>query len=183
MSNSGERVCFSSLFESLGKAVAEQQKPGLSDELKRIGVDFEHLQSAYPVEKWKEATSLVATRLFPDLSAPVGEYKVGQLVSRQYEKTIVGAAMMALLRVVGPIRSVSRVTRSFRTANNYTEDKFTKINDREYELWLNELHVPYVHQGAMQAALEMIGAKDCVVEITRRDQQGTTFRVKWAAER
>jgi len=177
-----ERVAFSSLFEALGQVICER-KPELVNELARLGVDLTALSKDYPITVWRDATSNVAQRLFPELSPPVAEYRLGQLVMRRFEKTLVGTTVVALLKIVGPSLSVGRVSSSFRTANNYTEDKTTRLGEGDYELWLNELHVPYLDQGIMQAALELIGAKGCTVEVTRRDEQGTTYRVRWNAER
>lgn len=177
-----ERVALSSLFEALGQVIREH-KPELLNELNRLGVDVSALAKEYPITLWRDATTLVAQRLFPELSPPVAEYRLGQLVMRRFEKTLVGTTVVALLKIVGPSLSVGRVSRSFRAANNYTEDKTTKLGEGDYELWLNEVHVPYLDQGILQAALEMIGAKGCTVEVTRRDEQGTTYRVRWNAER
>jgi len=173
-----ERVAFSSLFEALGQVICER-KPELVNELARLGVDLTALSKDYPITVWRDATSNVAQRLFPELSPPVAEYRLGQLVMRRFEKTLVGTTVVALLKIVGPSLSVGRVSRSFRTANNYTEDKTTRLGEGDYELWLNELHVPYVNQGVLQGALETIGAKQCSVEIVKIDGEGVTYHCRW----
>lgn len=173
-----ERVVFSSVFEALVRIV-NARKPELGEPLRKLGVDVSKLQAAYPADVWKAATSCVAQALFPGLSVPVAEYKLGQVIIQEYEKTLIGRALMTTLRVVGPRRAFGRISRSFRTANNFTEDRVTPISETEYELWLNELHVPFVNQGVMQAALEAIGAKNCSVEVKLRDAEGTTYRCKW----
>lgn len=173
-----ERVVFASVFEALVRIV-NGRKPELSEPLRKLGVDVSKLQAAYPADVWKAATNCVAQALFPTLSVPVAEYKLGQVIIQEYEKTLIGRALMTTLKVVGPRRAFGRISRSFRTANNYTEDRVTLIAENEYELWMNELHVPFVNQGVMQAALDAIGAKNCSVEVKLRDSEGTTYRCKW----
>lgn len=179
MAEAPERVVFSSVFEALG-GVITARRPALSNELRALGVDLSKLQAAYPADRWRDSTALVATALFPEVSAPVAQYRLGQLIIEQYSKTLIGKALMATLRVLGPRRSFTRVSRSFRTANNYTEDKVTELSPSSYELWLNELHVPYVNQGVIQATLEAIGAKECAVEVKNRDAHGTTYHCHWS---
>ena len=82
-----ERVAFSSLFEALGQVICER-KPELVNELARLGVDLTALSKDYPITVWRDATSNVAQRLFPELSPPVAEYRLGQLVMRRFEKTL-----------------------------------------------------------------------------------------------
>jgi uncharacterized protein (TIGR02265 family) len=173
-----ERVVFSSVFEALARVVAAQ-RPALVAKLVPLGVDLTKLQPAYPANVWRDATHLVATELFPSFSAPVAEYRLGQEIIREYGKTLIGRALMATLSVLGPRRAFGRVSRSFRTANNYTEDTVVTHGQSDFELWLNEVHVPWVDQGVMQAALETIGAKNCRVDVVSRDEQGTTYRCRW----
>lgn len=173
-----ERVVFASVFEALVRIV-NARKPELKEPLSKLGVDLTKLQAAYPADVWKAATSCVAQALFPQQSVPIAEYRLGQLFIHEYEKTLIGRALMTTLKVVGPRRAFGRISRSFRTGNNFTEDRVTPISDSEYELWINEVHVPFVNQGVIQAALETIGAKNCSVEVKLRDSEGTTYRCKW----
>ncbi|MCU0695314.1 MAG: DUF2378 family protein [Myxococcaceae bacterium] len=175
-----ERVVFSSVFEALGRIV-QASTPQLTKDALAIGVDFTNLNPAYPADTWRKLTSLVAQVLHPTVSAPIAEYQLGQRIIQEYGKTLIGRALMATLKVLGPTRCFSRVSRSFRTANNYTEDRVTQHAPNHFELWINELHVPYVNQGVIQAALEAIGAKNCSVEVTKRDADGTSYVCRWDA--
>lgn len=159
--------------------MVKRDDTALRDELRRLGVDLEHLQAAYPAATWAAATELVASRLFPELERPVAISRVGEQIVDAFGHTAIGGALVALLKVLGPGRVAGRVSRSFRSANNYAEDVVTQHGPRDYELWTNEVHVPFLHQGVIRRALELIGARNCTVEIVDRDAKGTTYRCRW----
>lgn len=173
-----ERVVFGSVFEALARIVTVS-RPSLVAPLKQLGVDVHKLQAAYPAEMWKAATDLVAKDLFPEFSPQVAAYRLGRVFIESYFQTLIGRALSATLKILGPARSFNRVSRSFRTANNFTEDRVLTHGPNDYELWINELHVPYVNQGVLQGALETIGAKQCSVEIVKIDGEGVTYRCRW----
>ena len=128
---------------------------------------------------WKTATDLVAKELFPELSPEIAAYRLGRVFIESYFQTLIGRALGATLKILGPTRSFGRVSRSFRTANNFTEDRVVQLGPNDYQLWINELHVPYVNQGVLQGALEAIGAKQCSVEVVKIDGDGVTYRCRW----
>ncbi|MCA2978035.1 MAG: DUF2378 family protein [Myxococcaceae bacterium] len=173
-----ERVVFSSIFEALSRVI-RADRPELSAEAQALGVDLDRLNPAYPIEAWRKLTALVAQALHPQVTGPVAEYRLGQRLIREYGSTLMGRALLATLRVLGPRRAFSRVSRSFRTANNFTEDRVTQHGPNHFELWLNELDTPYLSQGVLQAALEAAGARNCSVEVIKRDAAGTTYRCQW----
>lgn len=173
-----ERVVFGSVFEALARIVTST-RPALEAPLKQLGVDVHKLQAAYPAEAWKAATDLVAKALFPELSPQVAAYRLGRVFIDSYFQTLIGRALGATLKILGPTRSFGRVSRSFRTANNFTEDRVVQLGPNDYELWINEIHVPHVNQGVLQGALEVIGAKQCSVEIVKIDGEGVTYRCRW----
>lgn len=176
--SSSERVFFSTVFQALSGVVA-RHRPELVGELQELGVDLTRLQAAYPAEKWAAATDLAARRLFPELHPSVAVSKVGELIVDAYGTTAVGGALLGLLKLLGPRRVANRVSRSFRSANNYAEDRVTEHGPQDFELWTNELHVPFLHQGVIRRALEIIGARSCTVEVIARDATGTTYRCRW----
>lgn len=174
------RVFYPPVFEALERVIVRAQLP-VAEALKEKGVDLSNLQPSYPASTWRDATALVAQHLSPGLPAAEAEYRLGQAIVEAYGDTLVGGALLNLLSVLGPARVAQRVSRSFRTANNYAEDEVTALGPTEYELWTNEVHVPFLHQGVIHAALEAIGATGCVVEVLTRDEQGTSYRCRWPA--
>lgn len=172
-------VVFRSAFEAVHRLV-RRRTPSMAGEFMKYGVDFQHLEASYPRDVWRAVTAHLASAYFPDVGPESGDYGLGRLLMEEYFHTVVGKALRATFKVLGPERVFSRVGRSFRTANNFTEERITKLGEREYELWLNNTHAPYLTQGFLQAALETTGPKRCLVEVVRRDDSGTTYRCSWS---
>jgi uncharacterized protein (TIGR02265 family) len=172
------QLVYGNAFEALGRVVRARHAPLLND-LRAMGLDLDNLQEAYPRPLWRATTLHVAKTLFPELAPQIADYRLGRLFMEEYVRTVTGRTLFALLKVIGPARIFSRVAASFRTANNYTEDKVTQLRPNDFELWLNEIDAPYLNQGLMQVALEVTGAKACTVDVTRHDANGTTYRCRW----
>jgi uncharacterized protein (TIGR02265 family) len=169
---------FSPVFESCVRLLA-RQKPDALPALQTVGVGAEKLQPAYPLETWRTVSRLAANALFPQASPDDADYLLGQKFMEQWGQTMIGRALMATLRIIGPSRAFTRVSRSFRTANNYMEDRVTVIGPNEYELWLNEPVVPHLNRGILQATLSAIGAKNCTIDVVKLDDEGVTYRCRW----
>ncbi|MBL8919659.1 MAG: DUF2378 family protein [Myxococcaceae bacterium] len=173
-----ERVVFSSVFESCVRLLAAK-KPGALEQVRAAGLNPGKLQPAYPAETWRSISRIAARALFPTESPERADFLLGQAFMDQYAQTIIGGALMATLRIIGPRRAFSRVSRSFRTSNNYMEDRVTAHGPSDYELWLNETLVPYVNQGVLQATLTAIGARGCTIDVVALDAEGVTYRCRW----
>jgi uncharacterized protein (TIGR02265 family) len=174
-----ERVVFSSVFESCVRLL-ERSRPEALAQVRALGLTPDKLQAAYPAETWRAVSRIAANALFPRETPERADFLLGQRFMEQYAQTIIGAALMATLRIIGPRRAFTRVSRSFRTSNNYMEDRVTAHGPDDYELWLNETLVPHVNQGVLQAALSAIGAQGCTVEIVSLDAEGVTYRCRWS---
>lgn len=174
-----EHVVFQSAFEAI-KRLVSRKRPSLAAELLQLGVDVEHLAASYPKAVWRAVTAHLAKAFFPELSPEAADYGLGRLLMEEYFRTVVGKALLATFKVLGPERVFSRVHASFRTANNFTESRVTKLDANTFELWLSNAHAPYLTQGFLQAALEASGPKACQVDVTRRDDAGTTYRCSWS---
>ena len=59
------------------------------------------------------------------------------------------------------------------------EDRVVEHGPSHFELWLNEVQVPHLNRGVLQAALEIIGAKNCTVDVSAKDDAGTTYTCRW----
>ncbi len=171
-------VVFRSAFEAIRRLVL-RRSPAMVGALRNDGLDLEHLEPSYPKDVWRTVTAHLASAYFPNVGPETGDYGLGRLLMEEYFHTVVGKVLLATFKVLGPERVFSRIRSSFRTANNFTEERVTKLGDGQYELWLNNTHAPYLTQGFLQAALEATGPSWCLVEVVRRDDSGTTYRCRW----
>jgi uncharacterized protein (TIGR02265 family) len=123
----------------------------------------------------------LATELHPALALEDGVAALGRGFLDGFGETMIGRAMLAMLRIIGPHNSLKRLTQEFRTGNNYSETRLVQRAERSYELWVNELRMPGWYVGVVSRGLELAGARGSTVQLQSRDSVGGTFRVEWTA--
>lgn len=117
-----EPVVFAQSFESLflhglkGRLDATALR-----QLRELGVDLQDLQSAYPAATWAAALKVAAEAAFPQSTPHQARFEMGRSLLQGFDATLVGRAAVALARVIGPRRTLARMTRNTRTSNNYIE--------------------------------------------------------------
>jgi uncharacterized protein (TIGR02265 family) len=173
-----QRVAFSSLIESLGRILEPLDVPTLT-KLRELGIDLEHLQPAYPVETWYAGVELALSRFDPALSPEQKQNHFGVRLVEVYGDTLVGKAMYAMMRLIGPERSILRATRSFRTATNFLETTTVQHGPRDWQLTMNEVVLPYRYPGFFEKALSVAGAKNVKTWLVDLSATHATYRSTW----
>lgn len=174
-----ERVIFLQAFESLQRALGERLDPALRGRFKaELGVDFGHLNPAYPLEAWNRGVRLAMQVLFP--GDPRAERLMGARIVQTFAETTIGGALFVMLRVMGPRRALVRLTRNLRTSNNYSETSTKELDPNTYEVWINQVELPHFDAGVLEAGLSNAGARDVKVDVVSTDAKGTTYRVGWS---
>lgn len=175
-----EKLIFAQTFEGLLRSLSGKLTPALTAGLRERGLDpGATLLPAYPRQVFTDVISFVARELHPGLSPDAGVIAVGRTFMDGYGETMIGRAMMAMMRLIGPRRTLERVTRQFRTGNNYSETKLIAVGATEYHLWVNEVRLPGWYIGIVSRGLELAGGLDVKVELSQHDEAGGTFVVKW----
>lgn len=176
-----EKVVFEHAMESLLKLLGspvglEHMKP-----LRELGVDpGRPLLPAYPVEVYAATLDYVVRQRWPGLPREQAYYELGRAFLDSYTETGMGGALKVLVRVLGPHRTLERMQRNFRSANNYTETRLKRLGPTAYEVWFNEVARPEQYRGMLTRALELAGAQALTVELQERRGTETTYRVAWA---
>jgi uncharacterized protein (TIGR02265 family) len=177
-------LIFNHTFQGLFSRAFSQGVPAvLKNQLRGVGVDLDKpLLPAYPVKAWSQCISLCAPVAFPNELPSVAWHKLGERMIDGYQETMIGRAMFASLRLLGPRRMLQRAKRSFRSGNNYTEVEFTDVSETEMNLWFNETDDVLRHftAGLVLAGMRMGGAELPKVGILHTDSRGVTFRASWA---
>ena len=177
-----ERVIFSHSVEGMFiRGVGEAMTPALHDELKGLGIDLsKRLMPAYPLPVWNAAISAAAAQLFPDRPIEEAACKLGEQMISGYSETVVGKALLAMLRLIGPRRTLLRTRKSFRSGNNYCEVEVIELAPTDFTLTFNEPGVArWVLQGLVLAGIRFAGAKSPSVTVAKYDQETVTFHVTW----
>lgn len=171
-------VAFSSLIESLGRIMAPLDEPART-KLKGLGIDLEHILPAYPVETWYAGIELAMSRFDPSLTPEQKQAHFGVRLVEVYGDTLVGKAMYAMLRLIGPERSIQRATRSFRTATNFLDTSSVMHGPRDWELTMNEVVLPHRYPAFFQKVLTLAGAKNPKTWMTSLTDTHASYRSTW----
>ena len=105
---------------------------------------------------------------------------LGRVFFGGYTSTVIGQAMLTMMRLIGPKRSLERMQRNFRTGGNYIETRFRELGPNHVELWFNEVNgMPSYVQGIIEAGAEQIGARNVRVEYRPEPEGGVLYTVIW----
>lgn len=166
------RAVFGSSYEALIRVMGDKLDADFATKLKAQGVDIKAINPAYPYETWVESLELAMAVLWPGASKDEATYRMGRAMFDSWGHTLMGRALLPLLRLLGPKRGIERMTRNFRSSNNYAETKVTARGPTEYELWLNLVAFPHYYRGLLEAGLVASGAKDAKVEVVSHAPTG-----------
>jgi uncharacterized protein (TIGR02265 family) len=152
-----------------------------AERLRGCGIDVEKpLRTAYPLEAFCAALDVAAEAIAPGVDSLAACEQVGRRFMDAYEQTMVGRAMVAVMRVIGPWRTLEPLSRQFRTGNNFSETALTRLGPTEAELWCNEVTRPGWYVGVVGRGLELAGATDVHVTVISHGHDGGRFLVRWA---
>jgi uncharacterized protein (TIGR02265 family) len=173
-----EPLVFPQTVEALIRALGDRLDLDAERQLAESGVNVRDLQ-AVSQQVWSQATRVGAKVLCPDAPVEVGLFELGKRFVVGFEDTLLGRGTIALARVLGPRRSLQRMTANFRNGNNYTETRLVELGPNRYEMWVSNVVVPEFIRGMILAGLEVSGARHPRVETASFDEEGTTYRISW----
>lgn len=181
MSSNAERLWYSPVVEAVFlKGPGEQLTPGLRAELKKIGLDLSKLQPAYPLTMVHQACRVVIPVLFPGRSDADALHALGVSSMRGYSETLLGKALMQVLKLIGVRRSLLRMHTTMRAGNNYLSTSAVVVNDHCVELRLSDVsEMPTFYQGIIEEGARMAHAKNLRITSADSAPPGHTFRVEW----
>ena len=163
--------------------------------LRDLKIDLKNLRTAYDYGTWVQLLTFLTGHMYPSLSEEQAYFQLGKDYLNGLEKTLIGKAIFAMGRMVGPVKMLERMTRNVRTANNYMESVLEPQPDGSYKMVyrvvdallpaMKQFRPPstaYFH-GILQAALEASGAKEISVVKESHDveKREAVFRLKFKA--
>ena len=176
-----EKLIFAQTIEGLIRSLGPSKlTPQLVEGLLTRGVDpTRPLVPAYPKDVFIAVVKFLASELHPDQPLDRAVALLGRGFVDAYGQTMVGTGLLAMIRLIGPKRTLERVTREFRTGNNYSDTRLTALGETEYDLWVNEALMPGWYIGILSRGLELAGAKAVNVVLTSQGSEGGIFRITW----
>ncbi len=154
--------------------------PAESAAFKRAGIDGKKFQAAYPLIQYTDLLDACASSRFGHLEPLQRFTEVGRLFMVGYEKTLVGQALIAVLRVLGPRRMLERMTRNFRTANNYTEVTVEPVAPAHHVVRVTHVTRPGLFIGLLETGLTYAGAQALSVTLLDHHDKVARYDVRWS---
>ncbi|HLT29096.1 MAG TPA: DUF2378 family protein [Myxococcaceae bacterium] len=176
-------MTFGTAFEGLFRAYGPVLTEAALQRLLELGLDpRKPFQAGYPADLWHQTVRILAEEQHPVLGDLDGTREVGRAFMRGYMQTTLGRSTFAMLRVLGTLRSLKRMSRNFRTGDNFTETWLHEDAPGDVRLELNHTEVPAFIQGMLEQGLTGVGAQDSSVELlTVPEQENTVYRIRWKA--
>ncbi|RKG76280.1 DUF2378 family protein [Corallococcus terminator] len=179
-----ERLVFQQSFEGLIRALGDQLDEPCAQQLREAGIDPRgKLSVAYPLEVWVESLKLAASVLAPTSPLEDGAEVVGRRFLEGYGATLIGSALLAGVRLLGPHRMLERMTRNLRTGTNYLEARLEQTGPTRYVLTCRPVVVAGFYRGLFAAGLEMSGAKSPSVVLMRSAGDAAVYDLTWQGDK
>ncbi|WP_224241755.1 DUF2378 family protein [Hyalangium gracile] len=177
-----ELLVFEQTIEALFvRALGGRLTPECRARLRDAGLDVDQkIKPAYSFQSWMTFLRIAAEELYPKTPLPEATFKLGEAYVEGFRQTMLGRAVMSLLRVLGPRRTIARATQNFRAGNNYTETRITELGPSQFDVWMNEVgDFPEFTAGIIHAGVRMSGARELRVEPHGYDGHACTYRITW----
>jgi uncharacterized protein (TIGR02265 family) len=179
----GEKFVHGQVFEGLFvRAVGAKLDARCRARLREAGFDPDQaIRSVYRFQVWMDCIAIAAAGAYPDLEPRAARRALGRSLLDGYRATFVGKAVLGIMRVLGPARTLAQSARSFRAGNNYTETRVKQLGERSIEMWMNEVGpYPEFTAGIIEGGIVEAGGRDVTVEASGHDGHAATYRISWA---
>lgn len=176
-----DQVIFENTIDGLFRALRPLVTPAGKAKLRALGLDMDgKLNPAYPAQVWASAVKILAEDAFPGLSPMESQRRVALRTVDAFTEGVLGAAMFKLLRLLGPDRTIGRMTRNLRSGSNYVETRATQLEPHRYEIWINDVtDVPGFYLGLLERGLHHVGAQGLQIALANQAGPACTYRVSW----
>ncbi|RKH60970.1 DUF2378 family protein [Corallococcus llansteffanensis] len=158
-----------------------QVSPRLRERLRQAGVDLDRpLLPLYPVPLWTRCLHIVIEEVHPGVPREEAFRQLARAHVEGYGATLLGRAVMGVMRVLGPRRVVQRLPEVLRGTDNYTEAVLTERGPANHELHINSVvDAPGYVEALFEALLQVGGARSPRVTKVREDADGTVLALTW----
>lgn len=164
------------------KGLGAHLTPELTEKLERVGLSLEKRKPTYPLPVVRRAFDVVHRHLFPALPFDEAMLELGRLSMRGYTETLLGKAVLRVMRIIGTKRSIIRTSISMRSGNNYLMTEAKVIDDTCVELTFNDVSgMPTFYRGILEEGAALTGVKGFHVEVLPALRPAASFRLRWTA--
>jgi uncharacterized protein (TIGR02265 family) len=178
-----ELIEFSQSIEGLFiKGLGKEVTPQMKDQLRAKGLDLDKpLRPGYPAADFHKWVEYAALSVYPDERKEEALRRIGHRAVSGLEEGLIGKALAAGLKLIGPRRALQRVERIFKNNNNYQVATLLELSERDAKVRLSEVFgLPTYYQGLFEAVLVLIGAKDLKITLQATTGPGALLHIEWS---
>jgi uncharacterized protein (TIGR02265 family) len=180
MTPKSERIVFSSMIEAYMKGLGDLVTPRTLAELKQAGLNFEKLPPAFPEQQMLQFLEIFHRNAWPHLQLSERQRLLGHHAIKGWQNTLLGAAASAVMKLMGPARTLPRITRNFKTTNNFSEATFELVGEKEALVTVNDVQGMVTYwQGIFEAGLAIVADGGKVTIDRQLPGPDATFRLTW----
>lgn len=181
MNSKTQRLWFEPVIDGIfNKGLGARLTPELRKELLGIGLNLSRLEPAYPIETVRAGLELAHKRLFKELTLEQALFELGASSMRGYTDTLVGKALLGVIRLIGVRRSLLRMHLSMSAGNNYLVTNAEVLGPAAIQLTFNDVSgMPSFYQGIIEEGGRMAHAKNLRLTSIPTPAPGHIFRVEW----
>jgi uncharacterized protein (TIGR02265 family) len=181
LEHASPRLVFGHAMEGLLKVLGPEHSPADALLLRRLGLVQDALEVTYPMETHVALLDHLVRSRWAQLPGDEGYAAVGRSAVIAYEATLLGRVLVQMLRVLGPERMLYRLTKTFRSMNNYTETQVREVGPRHFEVYFNLALRPAFVRGLLEQGLLCAGARQVRVEQMVGRGGDVVYYARWEA--
>ena len=174
-----QRIIFAVQAEGLLRGLDPDVKGSLKTRLKTAGLDADAaLPPGWPAEQLKVWLDLASAEIYPDFPVDEAHRRIGRRFLDGWQRTMLGAASAQFLKVLGMKRTLERLTRAFRTGDNFSETSVAFPEAHVGVVTVRSQQLPHYIAGILDGGLALMKVKG---KVTIEPASGDTmsFRVEW----
>jgi uncharacterized protein (TIGR02265 family) len=154
--------------------------PELRGDLRALGIDLNHLNPAYPVEVARRGLEAARLRVFPDVPEDEAFRELGRLSVIGYLDTMVGKAVLGMVRLMGVKRSLLRLHQSVSGGSNYVKTSSVLVAPTCIEITIEDVTgLPTFWEGILLGGAQVAHAKNLRLVRFERPAPACGYRVEW----
>lgn len=179
-----QRVYYAVAIESTfkhgpGLKLTDAQRAVLRDE---YGINPFNTMPVYSVEVMDRALAYLQRELFPEMRKEQSEELLGALSFRGFTETLIGKAIMQMMRLIGPERTMPRMSKNLAAGTSFMVITSKKLAPGDFELHVSDVAgIPHFYKGMFAEGLAYTRAKNLKVEIASTSGASATYRITWNA--
>ncbi len=177
-----EEVVFDHSIEGLfQKSLRNKMTQHCRERLKEAGLDLSvKLRPMYPRLDFYTFLEIAREEIYPGRTRDEGLFQLGYGLLDGYEQTFLGKAVLAMVKLLGPRRTLARATQNLQSSNNYIASSLQQLGPNQYALTLNQVSgAPTYFAGVIHRGIELAGGNQVRVQPQPVDGPGCVYIVEW----